>query len=305
MAGAAFEIGRLTARLQASPLSGAWLHRASLAETLASCDLSRRSANRDALVSDLAGLPFSRHGDHQWAMAALQRLRNRNTTDQESADDVAVSDFLARIYRRSDQPDAGSRISIARQLGRITGSGTALPIVSQGLLARRRQRASITGGPALLDALETGARDALIDLLSLENRWRHWVSDIPARRSNSRAQAVFETVQTLGYGTPALISRTLPSGLSVRGASMILESLVEVGILRRATERKSWRIYTPTDLTPDSAPSTGQDRRLRIGGSASPPPPQPTVDLDALIADVDLALEKAMNATARLGIIGL
>ena len=157
-------------------------------------------------------------------------------------------------------------------------------------LAHQTERAWVDGSLARLAAAADGARR---DLGALALSVADWRRRLGRRRRHSRMDALIDEIGAMLVATPVSIARRL--GLSLRGASVMLEELADLGVLVEVTGRKSWKIFVPSDLVVSLPDSRTRRREARSRPPAAPPP-----DLTPLVDDADAAIARAQAAMARL-----
>ncbi|MCG5241621.1 hypothetical protein MCW82_17740, partial [Azospirillum doebereinerae] len=100
----------------------------------------------------------------------------------------------------------------------------------------------------LADAVAETARRERQRLAALEQAAQSWRRRIGSRRSNSRLPEVMDGL----FDQPAFTVRRIQKrlGTTFRGAQLLVDELIEAGILREVTNRALDRVFVAVDLMP-------------------------------------------------------
>ncbi|MFZ4538481.1 hypothetical protein [Propionivibrio sp.] len=228
----------------------------------------------------LVGLPVTRWRDfgtdsRASALHELVTEPGQVVTDLVGLVEVmTVGGVLAAVSRAAERGVARSHISVS------FGHALARLRLTDGVLVGVTPFGGAGSAWANIGATAGRGRG---ELQKLSANWRIWVAKLGKRRSTSRHRAVLGIVSGTLAVSAAYVARVL-GGITPRGAAMLLDDLVEVGICRELTGRGSWRGYAVADL----ADHIDDERVLDVE--------EVGVDLGALFADVD----RASAAIARL-----
>ncbi len=338
---AAGAIARLDHALDAHPLAPAFLYRARL-------EAVRRQAAADGAAIDPWHLAATLEGlrlrmDHalhivdRGAIFAAARtafgLHQWITTpdfDQEGAVQTAERHLAA-------SPSSSRLLTAAVQVRRWLETGSTRPPIRAALIrfwtTQRLLRLPVplSGAQAwqadadtaperwearFLGALAGEARDFHQMLLGLEHGWLAARARVAGRRSTSRAAAAVDVLAA----APLLSATSLAAmlGMSVKGATGLLDAFVADGIVVEVTHRAKRRLFGLTGLAPlrdgTAAPRRpqpgrprGRPRRLEADPVDEPPPPslppvsrfaRPVIDYGALEAAV-AQCEERIRSTRR------
>ncbi|CAO3434486.1 hypothetical protein [Azospirillum doebereinerae] len=169
-------------------------------------------------------------------------------------------ELLAELLR--PQPDLRTPawlVPPARLLGTLAVTrscrlpGVWLPL-STALWTDRTTAAIAARGDAegwavwLADAVAETARRERQRLATLEQAAQSWQRRIGSRRSNSRLPEVMDGL----FDQPAFTVRRVQKrlGTTFRGAQLLVDELIEAGILREVTNRALDRVFVAVDLMP-------------------------------------------------------
>ncbi len=326
---AAGTIARLDQALDAHPLAPAFLYRARL-------DAVRRQATADGaaidpwhLAATLEGLRLrmdhalhivdrgaifaaarTAFGLHQWITTPdFDQEGEVQTAERHLAVRPSSSKLLsAAVQVRRWLEMGGTRPPIRAALIRLWGTHRLLRLPVP-LTGPRALLADPAGGSAawedrFLGALAREARDFHQMLLDLERGWLAARARVAGRRSTSRAAAAVDVLAA----APLLSATSLAAmlGMSVKGATGLLDSFVADGIVVEVTHRAKRRLFGLAGLAPlrdgTTAPRRpqpgrprGRPRRIEADPVDGPPPAslppisrfeRPAIDYGALEAAV-------------------
>lgn len=177
---------------------------------------------------------------------------------------------------------------------------TPLPCLAGGVKGfRLRKAAQQSDWLGVLNALEAAARTGLERLHDLERVYRDAQRAIVAEyRPGALPRLLALTCFQPLLGPQAVADRL---GLSVAGASKLLERAASIGLLVEIVERRSWRLFLAADLAVTfgfAQPKRGRPR--------SEPPPLPADraiaqvfdDFDRQMAEIDALLGHRAGKTA-------
>lgn len=301
---AAAAIGRLDARIQASPVRRAWLRRSTFLAAVRATEADGYSFEVERLFALAANLPVPRLMDYGTdtvaldilglvlALAAaaegqrgagppppppdpdlekaLETLRLGPGTGPVLAGTLnGLRHWIAQDGRPSLGLVAFAQVLAERGLtqGPVPWLAGALPsraILADGLSAARWTRRALQ---EVAGTAEAGARL----LAALEATREAWYRRLGARRATSRLDLVLELALAYPVLSPVQISGLL--GISVRGAAMLLDQLASLEILLPPKREGSWRFFIASDL---------RDIRSHVLGEA-PPAPAPVREI-AIVA---------------------
>lgn len=227
---------------------------------------------RDALPTAI-GEPESATG-HPPLIRALDRVRQHARTDG------------------SAWPWLGLPFAL-RDLGL---SGAPLPCLAGGVKAFRLKRAPDDADwLAAIKALTAAAATGLERLAALEQLYEE------ARRAilAEYRPGALPRLMALSHHQPLLSPQSVAThiGLTLAGASRLLERAAATGLLVEITQRRSWRLF----LTRDLAVAVGFAAARRGRPRKPPPPLPPTRDLAETFAAFDdemVRIEKLLDRTA-------
>lgn len=295
-------IAALNARISISPVASAWQRRASWSGYARALQLQSAEVDEIDLFSWGCGLQiagrvrqsttldmFDRFDEWSTALADRDQLswRGRVPADRADQRDAKQHPHLiqaferVRLHARTDStilPWLGLPFAL-RDLGL---SAAPLPSLAGGVKAFRLKR---TPGPddwhAAIAALGTAARTSLERLDHLERQRRNALRAVAAEYRPGALIRLFALLQHRPLVSPQGISKML--GMSVAGASKLLERAVNADMLVEITARRSWRQF----LTPDLAAEFGFITRPVGRPRSEPPPLPPTRDLGETFDEFD------------------
>lgn len=299
---AAGAIGRLDARICASPAAPAWRLRAAWSGYAAALrgqrveiddidvfcwgcgiDLPQR-ARRLSLVDDFASFEGWR--------AALEERQDRHWREAlpfapDFGDGFGAAPRIIRAVELTRQhaladPRIAAWLGLPRLLARLGAATTPLPCL---VLADPALRRPIADPDALLrrslKALAKQADAGLERCNAIEadrSRAAH------ALASSGRPGALLPLMalaMRLPVLSPKTVSQTLH--LTLSGAGKLLARAAALGLVREVSDRRSWRVY----LMPDLAVALGFMTPPRGRPPSPPPPPTPGTPLASLFAQLD------------------
>ena len=308
---ALFALGRLYQAYTESPVAEAWAARSRVEATVRILHADGHGIDRERVLRLSHDLPVEGRidsGNDAQVLQVIALLETRpQAADGTLARDVAETEALLMPGAEGKDPElllrnlrrwlvAGGRpavghIAFVRCLAAAGLTPGPLPALAPSPGASRLSESAWLGSGLIhLAEAADGARRELGALALAVAEWRQRLGP---RRRNSRMEVLIQEVASTLVSTPASISRRL--GLSLRGASVMLEELAELGIVVEITGRKSWKTFVPSDLT-ISAPR----RSRRQPAPQRTAPLVPSRDLEPLFADTDSAIERAQAAMARL-----
>ena len=297
---AAAAIGRLDARVQASPVRRAWLRRSTFLAAVRATEANGYSFEVERLFALAANLPVPRLKDYGIDTVALEILgqvltltaaaegergaeppSSRPNADWEKALETlrlgpgtgsVLAGALAGLRKwiaQDGRPSLGL-VAFAQVLaergitqGPVPWLAGALPsraILADGLSAARWTRRALQ---ELAGTAEAGSRL----LAALEATREAWYRRLGTRRATSRLDLVLELALAYPVLSPVQVSGLL--GTSVRGAAMLLDQLASLEILLPPKRDGSWRFFIAADL---------RDIRSHVLGEA-PPAPAPVREI--------------------------
>ncbi|ATI80581.1 hypothetical protein A6768_11645 [Sphingobium yanoikuyae] len=178
-------------------------------------------------------------------------------------------------------------------------SAQAHPCLVGGTKAlRMKARLSEPDWLAPCRALEASAVDGLARLDQLERLYR----DTQRAIMGAHRAGALPALAALTFHRPLLSPRSVSEllGMSVAGASKLLERAVEAGLVVEIGTRRTWRLFVTRDLAIDlgfAPPSRGRPRH-------EPPLPPAGRDLSQAVAAFDAqmeAMDKLLNRTGAGG----
>ncbi|QDK35595.1 hypothetical protein DM450_22970 (plasmid) [Sphingomonas sp. IC081] len=304
-------IGRLDARITASPVAKPWAMRAAWSGYAKALQLQSGEVEEIDVFSWGCGLkipgrpPLPSHVDlfdrlDDWRSA----LDNPDPLAWRDALPTAISEAI----EAKDHPLLVRAFDTVRQLARIDHSimawlGLPFALRDLGLTAtplpclagcakafRLKSRPNEDEWLATLRALERAARIGLERLHGLERHFRNAQRAIAAEYRPGALPALLALIQYRPLLSPQSVAELL--SMSIAGASKLIERASMAGLLVEITQRRSWRQY----LTPDLAADFGYLPAKR-GRPTKEPPPLP-VDRD--LASVFDAFDREMAAIDNL-----
>lgn len=174
-------------------------------------------------------------------------------------------------------------------------SALPLPCLAGGAIALRlKRRPSDADWIAIFRSIQAAAKSGLDRLTILERLYRDAQRAIvhefrPGALPSLAALAIHRPLLS-----PQFVSETL--GLSVGGASKLLERGVSCGIVIEITQRASWRVFLATDL----AVEFGYARPKRGRPLMEPPPLPASRDLTAVFDAFDQEMAEINHVLSRL-----
>ena len=276
---AALALGALDGRLAGHPLAAAWACRRRLGAAIAGAGADGIKADADRLVRLLVGLPLTRMIDGGAESAAL-RIYDVVAAPAHPAEivmsvlkEATIPGVCAAVAEASG--NGLPRSSVHAAFGTVLRTMDLTDCVLVGV-------SPIGAGEALVN-LESSAVQGRRDLDTLSLNWSMWTRLLGKRRSTSRHMRVLAVVAAMTAAAPAQVSRL--TGMTTRGAAMLMEEMAALGILRELSDRESWKVFVCRDM-PGGA---GE------GASPSARPEIAVPDLGGLFGDID----RAMAAVSR------
>lgn len=311
-------IGRLDARFSVSSVSKPWAIRAAWTGYAKALQLQSAEVDEIDVFSWGCGLKvpgrpplashldlFDRFAEWHTALVDTNALAWRD----------ALPTALGEPSEARDHPPLVRALDAIRQLARIDHSILAwlsapfalrdrgltvspLPCLASGAKTfRLKRRPSEDDWLAALREIDRAARDGLVRLHDLERVYRN------AQRAivSEYRPGALPRLLALSCFQPLLGPQTVADrlGLSVAGASKLLERAANIGLLVEIVERRSWRLFLAADL----AVAFGFIQPKRGRPRAEPPPlpgdraiAQVFDDFDHQMAEIDLLLGNRSNA---------
>ena len=276
---AALAVGALDGRLSGHPLAAAWACRRRLTAAVAGAAADGIKVDADRLVRLLVGLPMVRMID---GGAESSALRVYDTV----ADPGTAAEMVMGFVTEPSIRGACRAVAEASENGLPRSSGHAAfgtVLHGMGLTEGVLVGVSPVGAGEALANLESSAVRGRRDLDTLSLNWTMWTRLLGKRRSTSRHLRVLAVVATMTAAAPAHVARL--TGMTARGAAMLMEEMAALGILRELSDRESWKVFVCRDMP------------VGAGEGASPPmkPEVMVPDMGGLFGDVD----RAMAAVSR------
>lgn len=320
IASCAAAIARLDARFIVSPVAKPWAMRAAWSGYTKALQLQSGEVDEIDVFSWGCGLkipgrpllsstldPFDDFAP--WQAGLNDPFAWRDARPIAAAEPVAAADHPA-LVRALEQLRRDCRVdrSIIPWLGlpfALQNAGACaatLPCLAGGVKGFRLRKAPAQSDwIGLINGLETAARTGLERLHDLERVYRDAQRAIVAEyRPGALPRLLALTCYQPLLGPQAVADRL---GLSVAGASKLLERAAGIGLLVEIAERRSWRLFLADDLA--VAFGFAQPKR---GRPRSEPPPLPAnraiaqvfEDFDHQIAEIDALLSDRMMASKSL-----
>jgi hypothetical protein len=274
---AACAIGRLDARVQVSPVRRAWLRRSTFLAAVRAIEADGYLFEVERLFALAANLPVPRlmdYGTDTLAVDILGRVlalkaaaEGERAADQPPpGPDLEKALETLRLAQRTGPVLAGALAGLRHWItqdgrpslglvafaevlaergltqGPVPWLASALPsraILPDGLSAARWTRRALQ---EVAGTAEAGSRL----LAALETTREAWYRRLGARRATSRLHLVVELALAYPVLSPVQVSGLL--GISVRGASMLLDQLADLEILLPPKREGSWRFFIAADL---------------------------------------------------------
>ena len=312
IAAATAAIARLDARICVSPVAKAWAARAAWTGYAKGLQLQSAEIDEIDVFSWGCGLPlphrpaipshldlFGRFDEWHAALRHDDRHRWRDGLPTAIGDPAEAA----------DHPPLIRALDTLRQLARIDHSVMAwlslpfalrdrglsaapLPCLAGGAKAlRMKPRPNEADWLAVLRSLSHAAEIGLERLHSLERTYRDAQRAIAAEYRPGALPALLGLSQHRPLLSPQSVAGLL--GMSIAGASKLLDRAAAAGLLVAITQRRSWRQF----LAPDLAVEFGYARPKR-GRPAKEPPPLPAASRD--LAEVFDSFDQEMERIDRL-----
>lgn len=300
-------IARLDARICVSPVAKSWATRAAWTGYARALQLQSAEIEEIDVFSWGCGLPlpqrpaipsyldlFDRFEEWRAAMVAEDRLHWRDRLPTTIGDPAAVN----------DHPPLIRALDTLRQLARIDHSvmswlalpfalrdrglaATPLPCLAGGAKAfRMKPRPNEDDWLAVLRSLASAAGIGLERLHSLERSYRDAQRAIATEYRPGALPALLALTQHRPLLSPQSVANRL--GMSIAGASKLLDRATAAGLLIAITQRRSWRLF----LTPDMAIAFGYARPKRGRPTKEPSPLPPSRDLAEVFDTFDREMER-------------
>ncbi|MBM3546923.1 MAG: hypothetical protein FJX54_08215 [Alphaproteobacteria bacterium] len=305
-------LGRLAEAYEASPFALAWeaRERAGAAARLAAADGLGFDPDRvfrlahdlpvrrelgdlgDAAVTQILGLlalPLAAEGEGEESRDPWRsELAIAEGTFRDEGHPLDLTTLLRALHRwlaEGGRPSVGY-LALIRELARrgVTPAPLSALIRPAGLVRASPATWTERAVTSLADAAVGGRHD----LIALRQTIEGWRQRLGKRRRQSRLDALVVDLAGMPVTTPSTVARRL--GLSVRGASVMLEELARLGIVSEITGRQSWKTYV-------AATGGAAQDRSRMPGPRQPPQQQP--DLSPLLSDADEAILRVRAAVDR------
>jgi hypothetical protein len=304
-------IARLDARISASSVRSAWSLRAAWSGYARALQLQGVEIDEIDVFSWGCGLlipgrpiratnidQFDSFEAWRMALAAQDPLAWRDALPTAVGEPAAAAEHPA-LVRALDRVRQHTRIdgTITPWLGTpfalrdMHVSGQPLPCLAGGAKAFRLKRAiQDVDWLAVLHVLETSARSGLERLQRLERLYR----DAQRAVAGAYRAGALPSLIALSCHRPLLSPQSVADtlGLSVTGASKLLERAAATGLLIEITQRRTWRIFLAEDLAVDFG--YAMPKRGRPKGE---PPPLPA---DRKLAEVFDAFDREMTVIDEL-----
>lgn len=311
-------ISRLDARICVSLVASAWTRRAAWSGYTQALQLQSAEIDEIDVFSWGCGLQIPGRPLRSTTLDLFDRfdawaseLANPNPLAWRDALPTAIGEPTVA----KEHPALIRALDQLRQHARINGSAlpwlslpfalrdmgltaSALPCLTGGAKAFRLKRQPDSNDwLAVLRALEVAARVGLERLHDLERSHR----DAQRAIVGQFRPGALPRLLALSAHHPLLSPQSVADrlGLSVAGASKLLERAVSARLLVEITERRSWRLF----LCPDLAIEFGYVKRARGRPKTEIPSPPPSRDLvaafdafDAEMGEIDRLLAKLSDA---------
>lgn len=319
IAGCTAAIARLDARICVSSVATAWTRRAAWSGYARALQLQAAEIDEIDVFSWGCGLQapgrplrsttinlFDRFADWREALNAKDTLAWRDALPTAIGEPEGATGHppLVRALDRVRQHasvdgSAWPWLGLPFALRDLGLSGTPLPCLAGGVKAFRLKRAlDDADWLAAIKALTAAADTGLERLAALERLYEE------ARRAIlvEYRPGALPRLMALSHHQPLLSPQSVATtlGLTLAGASKLLERAAATGLLVEITQRRSWRLF----LTRDTAVVFGF-AAARRGRPRKPPPPLPaTRDLAETFAAFDdemSRIDKLLDRTAAGG----
>lgn len=318
---AALAVGRLGAALDSHPLRRGWLYRARLqaaasaagvppAQLAAALEgLRLRWTPRDfgalsqalmmwSLLADEPAAPGEPESPHEEELAARGAAEAWLLAD-------AAAPWLVHLagrcwdWLREGRDPAPLWAALPRAAARLALTSEPCPVLASiDVFRPAADRAAFLAAFARGLAREADRGRAL--LLTLHGRWLRGRETVTGRRRHSRLALVYDALAQGGLLGPAALAAGLGAGgrpLSVRGAAMLLDELVDLRLAVEVTGRATRRLYGLRDL---------DDVALEVGTPVPPAQPAPAPEsvtlrpaedeLAGLFAELDQVTSRVRRA---------
>lgn len=317
MEAAAAAIARLDQALDGHPLLPAFLHRARLEAVRRQAAVDGHGIDPWHLAAVLEGLRLRMDGalrivdrgaifdaarvalgHHGWlANPDLDQEGEVQASGRHLADADASSALLGAALQLRSWLDAGGarppvRAALIRHWVRRGLLRAPLPLTGVRALSAEAPEALPEWICAFLQALAAEARDTHQLLRDLERNWLVARREVAGRRSTSRAPLAVDVLAA----APLLSATTLAQaiGMSIKGATTMLDGFVAEGIAVEVTHRSARRLFGLNGMTP-VRDATAAPRRPEPGRSRGRPP----LGSEAEFGDVPAALPPPVGRFGR------
>ena len=310
---AIFALGRLSEAFSASPLGEAWAARARIEAVIRVLHADGFGIDRERVLRLSYDLPVGGRIDIGSHAQVLQIIAFLGSGSADGSRDGALGEDLgeAEAMFLSGAETPGPE-TLLRHLWRWLAAGRR-PSIGHIAFVRCLATAGMTPGPLGVLARPSGparqgertwvqesllrladaADGARRDLEALALTVVEWRRRLGRRRSHSRMDALIHEVASSLVVTPASVARR--HELSLRGASVMLEELAELGIVVEITGRKSWKIFVPSDLVVSTPGKRNRRPEIQPMAPASRAP-----DLGPLLDETASAVVRVQAAMERL-----
>lgn len=304
-------IGRLDARISASPVAAAWHTRASWGGYATALRLQRHEIDEIDAFSFLTGVsiagrpPIATHGrpfdDYSDWIRSLGQPKSRHWRDDlpftfntpaswGEAPPLIRALTMLDVWSRND-PTVKVWLGFPRLVAGMGLTGAPLPSLVIGDASLRTLYGSRERQlRRLLKAVRSSAAEGLDRLERLE-AWRLEFAAVVAREHRP---GLLPHLGQLALARPLVSARLTADilGITLSGAGKLLTRAASNGLLVEVSGRASWRLY----VTPDVGIALGMVAPPR---GRPPSPPQHTEKLDAALAEFDREMDEIDALLAR------
>lgn len=305
VAGCSAAISALNARICGTPVAGAWARRASWSGYARGLLLQSAELDESDVFAWGCGLPlpgrrrqpthvdlFDRFAEWQKCLADPDPLAWRDAQPLARGEPDGAADHPALVraldaVRRQARLDGSIMpwLSLPFVLRDRKLTATPLPCLAGGVKAFRLKKVPQDADwLAALRALEKSAAAGLERLHALERIYRSAQRALVAEYRPGMLPALLALTCYRPLLSPQAVSSLL--GLSLAGASKLLERAAGTGLLVEITQRRSWRQFLAADL----AVEFGFARAARGRPAKEPPPLPPSKDIAAVFDEFDQAM---------------
>lgn len=310
---ALFALGRLSEALSGSGVATAWTARDRIEAVVRLVHADGLGIDRERVLRLSYDLPVGRRPNVGSDAHVLQiigllgggaegevrdgalgdEVREAEDAFRSGSDGVTPGTLLRSLWRwlAADRRPSVGHVAFIRGL-----AAAGLSPAPLGALARPSGRVRLAETPWVEESLERladAADGARRELAALALAVAEWRQRLGPRRRHSRMDALVREVASMLVVTPTSAARRL--GLSLRGASTMLEELAALGIVVEVTGRKSWKIFVPGDLVVAVPGERVQRHKEQPAAPAARSP-----DLEPLLVEAESAMSRVQAAMARL-----